>query len=142
MRAKGSGDCVERSEPAWDWRGIWKTLPADRFHDGLTREREEGAPVFFREGIKEWAHPVLFCDVRADVGAASALRGRPRGSRTLRSIERLRPQHSSPLTKPKSCPAGVLRCVWLLELRSEEHTSELQSHLNLVCRLLLEKKKK
>src|SRR5690242_11091424 len=29
-----------------------------------------------------------------------------------------------------------------LDLRSEEHTSELQSHVNLVCRLLLEKKKK
>src|SRR5260370_12848305 len=28
----------------------------------------------------------------------------------------------------------------LLKERSEEHTSELQSHLNLVCRLLLEKK--
>src|SRR5260370_14003440 len=28
-----------------------------------------------------------------------------------------------------------------LRSRSEEHTSELQSHLNLVCRLLLEKKK-
>src|SRR5260370_22496265 len=28
------------------------------------------------------------------------------------------------------------------QVRSEEHTSELQSHLNLVCRLLLEKKKK
>src|SRR5690242_21070964 len=28
-----------------------------------------------------------------------------------------------------------------LEIRSEEHTSELQSHVNLVCRLLLEKKK-
>src|SRR5260370_41947093 len=27
------------------------------------------------------------------------------------------------------------------KIRSEEHTSELQSHLNLVCRLLLEKKK-
>src|SRR4051812_49439969 len=27
-------------------------------------------------------------------------------------------------------------------LRSEEHTSELQSHVNLVCRLLLEKKNK
>src|SRR5690242_21061262 len=27
------------------------------------------------------------------------------------------------------------------QLRSEEHTSELQSHVNLVCRLLLEKKK-
>src|SRR5207237_6492606 len=30
--------------------------------------------------------------------------------------------------------------VRLLLSRSEEHTSELQSHLNLVCRLLLEKK--
>src|SRR5947207_7835307 len=29
-----------------------------------------------------------------------------------------------------------------LDLRSEEHTSELQSHSDLVCRLLLEKKKK
>src|SRR4051812_49619459 len=29
-----------------------------------------------------------------------------------------------------------------LKVRSEEHTSELQSHVNLVCRLLLEKKKK
>src|SRR5438034_6211962 len=28
------------------------------------------------------------------------------------------------------------------EFRSEEHTSELQSHSDLVCRLLLEKKKK
>src|SRR5690349_22020770 len=36
------------------------------------------------------------------------------------------------------------RLVWtgLLELRSEEHTSELQSRRDLVCRLLLEKKKK
>src|SRR5207302_10990476 len=31
---------------------------------------------------------------------------------------------------------------WLESLRSEEHTSELQSRENLVCRLLLEKKKK
>src|SRR5260370_672994 len=30
---------------------------------------------------------------------------------------------------------------WRAVARSEEHTSELQSHLNLVCRLLLEKKK-
>src|SRR5260370_30770142 len=28
----------------------------------------------------------------------------------------------------------------MVDFRSEEHTSELQSHLNLVCRLLLEKK--
>src|SRR2546430_6024329 len=31
--------------------------------------------------------------------------------------------------------------VWALATRSEEHTSELQSQSNLVCRLLLEKKK-
>src|SRR5256885_7824324 len=32
--------------------------------------------------------------------------------------------------------------VWINDGRSEEHTSELQSPCNLVCRLLLEKKKK
>src|SRR2546427_3722792 len=37
----------------------------------------------------------------------------------------------------KVTPDGLLE-----ELRSEEHTSELQSQSNLVCRLLLEKKKK
>src|SRR5437588_6863731 len=40
-----------------------------------------------------------------------------------------------------------VRQVWhermeVAKLRSEEHTSELQSHSDLVCRLLLEKKKK
>src|SRR4051812_49874995 len=38
---------------------------------------------------------------------------------------------------------GQIRpCKSLRDRRSEEHTSELQSHVNLVCRLLLEKKKK
>src|SRR2546426_4286694 len=37
---------------------------------------------------------------------------------------------------PSKPPGGALTC------RSEEHTSELQSPCNLVCRLLLEKKKK
>src|SRR6266480_7545664 len=51
---------------------------------------------------------------------------------------------------PTVCPSrsrasstGRRRCRGrLLPARSEEHTSELQSHVNLVCRLLLEKKKK
>src|SRR5260370_20904996 len=46
---------------------------------------------------------------------------------TLRSLAGL-----ATSTTRRSMPPG----------RSEEHTSELQSHLNLVCRLLLEKKKK
>src|SRR2546422_6870709 len=37
--------------------------------------------------------------------------------------------------------AERLRAIWS-RYRSEEHTSELQSRLHLVCRLLLEKKKK
>src|SRR5688572_31622938 len=53
---------------------------------------------------------------------------------------------------PPSQPSGASRPAWLLPLsarseaaldvmgRSEEHTSELQSQSNLVCRLLLEKK--
>src|SRR5260370_2236142 len=41
--------------------------------------------------------------------------------------------------RPHQRGAGVLGPV--RRRRSEEHTSELQSHLNLVCRLLLEKKK-
>src|SRR5260370_22871980 len=38
--------------------------------------------------------------------------------------------------------AGLGKALQPGRARSEEHTSELQSHLNLVCRLLLEKKKK
>src|SRR6266480_3425028 len=50
---------------------------------------------------------------------------------------------STPTCSPRT--ATVSRALWaatLVLVRSEEHTSELQSHVNLVCRLLLEKKKK
>src|SRR5437763_15881799 len=39
-------------------------------------------------------------------------------------------------------PSSSIRCSRRFRLRSEEHTSELQSPMYLVCRLLLEKKKK
>src|SRR5690242_21561512 len=45
----------------------------------------------------------------------------------------------------RTCSAEIRSAARLLAStlsRSEEHTSELQSHVNLVCRLLLEKKKK
>src|SRR5258705_9358540 len=45
----------------------------------------------------------------------------------------LRPEHLAPIVQ------AVLRGI---DVRSEEHTSELQSLRHLVCRLLLEKKKK
>src|SRR5438874_8175744 len=39
------------------------------------------------------------------------------------------------------CGVGLAMCGVRLTVRSEEHTSELQSRRDLVCRLLLEKKK-
>src|SRR2546429_3170847 len=53
----------------------------------------------------------------------------PRGDAAPRSGSRIRPR-------------GHARQPILRAARSEEHTSELQSRLHLVCRLLLEKKKK
>src|SRR2546430_3026546 len=70
---------------------------------------------------------------------------------TLPVLHPVWPQVSSPPGKKQS-PISVkppdwltLTCanvVWPFGVRSEEHTSELQSQSNLVCRLLLEKKKK
>src|SRR5207237_8188371 len=53
---------------------------------------------------------------------------RPRGAGAAETRRDLAVGHDSPAGDPSDEP------------RSEEHTSELQSHLNLVCRLLLEKK--
>src|SRR6266536_2138133 len=48
-----------------------------------------------------------------------------------------------PISRPATCPPAS---TWIGDTyqarRSEEHTSELQSRVDLVCRLLLEKKKK
>src|SRR5260370_25014309 len=54
-------------------------------------------------------------------------------------------RYSEPRLRPR--PPGArqhrgARGRFAVQWRSEEHTSELQSHLNLVCRLLLEKKKR
>src|SRR5260370_5017372 len=48
---------------------------------------------------------------------------------------------STSATTSRVCSTGQTSRTSSRPGRSEEHTSELQSHLNLVCRLLLEKKK-
>src|SRR6266571_8343536 len=53
-----------------------------------------------------------------------------------------RPRARTPLRRMRRPRATAPRRGWRHPPRSEEHTSELQSHVNLVCRLLLEKKKK
>src|SRR4051812_49787012 len=68
---------------------------------------------------------------------------RSRHGAAHRARRRIIPTPKAPARS--SCAAVSVRpqrnC-FALALRSEEHTSELQSHVNLVCRLLLEKKKK
>src|SRR3712207_7742025 len=68
-------------------------------------------------------------------------------SRATRAAE-VQDEHPDPGTdgtstaSPSSGPATSRRCTVTPGSRSEEHTSELQSRQYLVCRLLLEKKKK
>src|SRR2546430_15999813 len=58
-------------------------------------------------------------------------------------VQRRRRPLLGPSISSRSAASGrPSELAWLPWLRSEEHTSELQSQSNLVCRLLLEKKKK
>src|SRR5947207_9628595 len=63
------------------------------------------------------------------------LRHRHRASRGARFLARSPARRSTPLRR------ALRRSTRSSRRRSEEHTSELQSHSELVCRLLLEKKK-
>src|SRR2546427_1879045 len=54
---------------------------------------------------------------------------------------RLSPCHAAIEARNRAKPASLLPRRCFGKRRSEEHTSELQSQSNLVCRLLLEKKK-
>src|SRR5688572_31104601 len=67
-------------------------------------------------------------------------RGPSETARAAASMLSSRSGISSPTTK--SVFTGLLHSTARSPTRSEEHTSELQSQSNLVCRLLLEKKKK
>src|SRR5207237_9983429 len=65
--------------------------------------------------------------------SSSTTASSPSRSRTRRARHRSSSTRRSVGSSSSTRPTRSLR-------RSEEHTSELQSHLNLVCRLLLEKK--
>src|SRR5690242_20928859 len=62
------------------------------------------------------------------------------------TLDHARVHHRSPRSDLTQCVQQLVqladsRLQQIAKARSEEHTSELQSHVNLVCRLLLEKKK-
>src|SRR5690349_18965547 len=83
---------------------------------------------------------------------SSACAERPTGPRSSYTVEAATPTAPGPsevsATRQTHSPAGgrstctVSSVLRKAQVRSEEHTSELQSRRDLVCRLLLEKKKK
>src|SRR5690606_42025274 len=91
------------------------------------------APVAMRPGIWCRRARILMVPLRRSTVRryARAARGRPEPARPPTPAWRVNP----PRTGRGGAPGGVRAD------RSEEHTSELQSRENLVCRLLLEKKK-
>src|SRR2546427_4019867 len=83
----------------------------------------------------------LFRSVGADPHAVHEPR-RVLQRRATAQQERLGAQAVAQGSKPGAVGLGVSESAVMRRPRSEEHTSELQSQSNLVCRLLLEKKKK
>src|SRR5260370_20492629 len=71
-----------------------------------------------------------------DLSFLAQLRMAPRNAFCKAARSAIRTSRAAAFSTASTCTR------WHGARRSEEHTSELQSHLNLVCRLLLEKKKK
>src|SRR5260370_20034879 len=108
-------------------------------------------PIF--ERIMVAAGNVALCCVLSNVAQAQttgdqtgsialgARGGFSADSPTLRTQPQDRPENAFGYTMGAGMASDyIYRGVTLSDHRSEEHTSELQSHLNLVCRLLLVKK--
>src|SRR5258707_11802223 len=95
-------------------------------------------------GVKKSVVATIACSSFSRYTAASSLDsiptsrsfGRPRTGVLARISERT----AGAILQPQ--PPPWENCVRRMRSRSEEHTSELQSRQYLVCRLLLEKKKK
>src|SRR5690554_5054143 len=115
----------------------------------LARSRRTGSPLalvlldldHFKRINDTWGHPM---GDRALQEAAQALRGRIRKGDELGRFGGEEFLLLLPGTNSEGARLLAERCraaLAALRLRSEEHTSELQSRPHLVCRLLLEKKK-
>src|SRR5574337_622577 len=97
----------------------------------------QGCQVPFRPPIP---HVGLLLRRCSGKGLQLAMTGEPRGfSRDSVGFSSYDGEFRMPLVLAQGSPIFHSSCEG--KLRSEEHTSELQSPLNLVCRLLLEKKK-
>src|SRR2546429_3034458 len=118
--------------------GLRAFLPPGVRYQGLDIAPEFAAPDILIQDISgglpfpDGAFDYVFCiDVLEHV---------PYPFFTLSEIHRVLGRHGV-LVLSVPNPYHVKEIIWNIFRRSEEHTSELQSRLHLVCRLLLEKKK-
>src|SRR5260370_19243163 len=81
------------------------------------------------------------CQRQRAMTSASSTESSAFGTLVTRIVQSSNCMRAWPVFLHLRCRCRLARAVRPLRaLRSEEHTSELQSHLNIVCRLLLEKK--
>src|SRR5688572_32254046 len=79
--------------------------------------------------------PTMRPSLRAVARAGSGPSQAPKANAAMSAKTKLKPKTRA------GCPCFGVEPLARFHARSEEHTSELQSQSNLVCRLLLEKKK-
>src|SRR5688572_5199249 len=123
--------------------------PGDKWHlDGVSRThllrkgvwrctRDEGRPLEVRSQVPA-SNPCTLRSSRAIVVSVAAKGGRQ--SRQVRSGEASESELLMTCRNAKDDVKTGGASSFRDQVRSEEHTSELQSQSNLVCRLLLEKK--
>src|SRR5574337_51168 len=157
---------MQRRGPCRPWRGTLASGHKPRCGLLALQSLESNPQLSFATRMEDWTclgqhkrqpeFPVVTRESRRNSGKTTWL---PR-HRKMKPFPATAPQEKShvrywrskrylaPLMRPTKCPdipVSLKRNTEVFPhhfLRSEEHTSELQSPLNLVCRLLLEKKKK
>src|SRR5687768_17995918 len=128
-----------------------KRLGLVRLCSVATRKKVIWKPSSFFSGVS--SQPVTYHHSFLKPGCAPKSRGNTRGTFRTTGDNCGRSAKTRPAVKKTRNKAATRKAVLLnrhlnparrhpcLQERSEEHTSELQSRLHLVCRLLLEKKK-
>src|SRR2546430_3211204 len=117
-----------------------KTSPQESFKHSASQEKVTVAPAQPKLA-GDRPHVVVFKDVTKQFGeGANARVAIENVSFTVEDLPDI--GELIVVVGPSGCgKSTLLRTIAALRPRSEEHTSELQSQSNLVCRLLLEKKK-
>src|SRR5438876_5198480 len=120
---------------SWNSSISWRT---SRLAVGSSSTSRRGSCASARASRTRWYSPPDRAQIQRSASGSTSHRSSARVT-AARSSGRSAPHSDSRAYRPSSTVSRL--SLWGAE-RSEEHTSELQSPVHLVCRLLLEKKKK